>query len=54
MQWVSKQVQHGSYLLCPDGSHCAMWDDQTHYFPGLLAWLKGTDGGRKTVRLAPR
>ena len=54
MQWVSKQVQHGTFLLCPDGSHCAMWDDQPHYFPGLVAWLKGTDGGRKTVRLAPR
>ncbi len=30
-----------------------MWDDQAHYFPGLLRWLKATDAGKKTVALTP-
>ncbi len=51
MKWVSTQVQHGSFLLCPDGSHCSMWDDQPHYFPGLIRWLKATDRGAKAVKL---
>jgi proline iminopeptidase len=45
MEWMSKQVQHGSYLYCPEGSHCDMWDDQEHYFPGLIHFLKQVDGG---------
>jgi len=51
MKWVASQVQHGSFLLCPEGSHCAYWDDQATYFPGLVRWLKDTDVGRKTVAL---
>jgi len=51
MKWVATQVQHGSFLLCPEGSHCDMWDDQAHYFPGLITWLKATDAGKKTVAL---
>jgi proline iminopeptidase len=49
MRWVASQVQQGSFLFCPEGSHCAMWDDQAHYFPGLLRWLKATDAGRRKV-----
>ena len=52
MQWVSTQVQQGSFLLCPNGSHCDLWDDQGTYFPGLIRFLKETDAGRKTVRFA--
>jgi len=47
MKWVAGQVKNGSYLLCPDGSHMAMWDDQKAYFPGLIRWLKGVDSGKK-------
>jgi len=50
MKWVASQVKHGSYLFCPDGSHCAMWDDQPHYFPGLIRWLKATDRGQSAVK----
>ncbi|HEY3270121.1 MAG TPA: proline iminopeptidase-family hydrolase, partial [Geothrix sp.] len=49
MKWVSTQVQHGSFLLCPKGSHMAMWDDQATYNQGLIRFLKETDAGRKTV-----
>lgn len=40
MKWVSTQVKNGQFLLCPKGSHMCMWDDQEHYFPGLISWLK--------------
>lgn len=45
MKWMSQQVQQGNFLLCPDGSHCDMWDDQSHYFPGLIKFIKGVDDG---------
>lgn len=45
MKWVSTQVQNGRFLLCPNGSHMDMWDDQEHYFPGLVSFLKDVDGG---------
>ncbi len=41
MAWMATQVQHGTSLICPNGSHCSMWDDQAHYFPGLVAFIKG-------------
>jgi proline iminopeptidase len=44
MKWVSTQVKNGTFLLCPKGSHMAMWDDQEHYFPGLISWLKTERG----------
>jgi proline iminopeptidase len=46
MKWVSTQVQKGRFLLCPNGSHMSMWDDQEHYFPGLISFLKDVDAGK--------
>ncbi|MBO0930881.1 proline iminopeptidase-family hydrolase [Fibrella aquatilis] len=46
MAWMATQVQNGSSLICPDGSHCSMWDDQSHYFPGLIKFIKGVDAGQ--------
>jgi len=43
MEWMSKQVKKGSYVYCPEGSHMDMWDDQAHYFPGLIKFLKDGD-----------
>ena len=34
------QFPNWSFLLCPNGSHCSLWDDQEYYFPGLIAFLK--------------
>lgn len=45
MKWMATQVQQGASLTCPDGSHCSMWDDQPHYFPGLVSFIKSVDGG---------
>lgn len=45
MKWMSTQVQHGRFLLCPDGSHMSMWDDQEHFFPGVIQFIKDVDDG---------
>jgi len=39
MRWMSEQLPQGRYLHCPDGSHCAQFDDPQHYFPGLIEFL---------------
>jgi proline iminopeptidase len=39
MRWMSEQLPLGRYLHCPEGSHCAQFDDPQHYFPGLLGFL---------------
>jgi proline iminopeptidase len=39
MQWMAEQLPQGRYLHCPNGSHCAQFDDPEHYFPGLLDFL---------------
>ncbi len=43
MKWISTQVKKGRFLYCPNGSHLAMWDDQAHYFPGLIQFMKDVD-----------
>lgn len=47
MKWMATQVKQGSILICPNGSHCCMWDDQEHYFPGLIQFIKSIDKGEK-------
>jgi proline iminopeptidase len=49
MRWISTQVQHGSFLLCPDGAHMAMWDDQKVYLQGVATFLDAVDRGEKRV-----
>ena len=39
MKWMASQFPKGQFLLCPNGSHMSMWDDQEHYFPGLVKFL---------------
>jgi len=45
MERMAGMVQHGRSLNCPNGSHLAMWDDQEHYFPGVLKFIKDVDSG---------
>lgn len=40
MEKIASMVQNGSYLLCPKGSHLAMYDDQETYFDGLIKFVK--------------
>ena len=42
MEALSKAVQKGQYLYCPNGSHMSMYDDQQTYFKGLIRFLKET------------
>ena len=45
MEWISTEVQNGRFLYCPNGSHCSQYDDQEHYFPGVIQFLKDVDNG---------
>lgn len=46
MEKMAGQLKRGRYLLCPDGSHLAMYDDSKTYFPGLISFIKDVDGGK--------
>ena len=46
MKWMSTQVKKGRYLYCPNGSHLSMWDDQEHYFPGIIQFIKDVEAGK--------
>jgi len=45
MEWMSNEVQNGQFLLCPQGSHFAMFDDQKTYINGLVKFVKDVDSG---------
>ena len=46
MERMAGAVQNGRYLYCPEGSHCALYDDQQVYMDGLIAFIKDVDAGR--------
>jgi proline iminopeptidase len=39
MEWMASELPKGRFLLCPNGSHMAMWDDQQTYFRGLIDFI---------------
>jgi len=43
MEWMSKEVQHGRYLFCPNGSHLSQYDDQKTYFSGVIRFIDDVD-----------
>ena len=45
MRWMAEQFPNGSHLHCPNGSHMSHFDDQEHYFPGLIEWIYEVDRG---------
>jgi proline iminopeptidase len=45
MEMMSRSVQHGRYLLCPNSGHMAMYDDQAIYFGGVISFLRDVDRG---------
>lgn len=45
MKWISKEVKNGRFLFCPNGSHLSQYDDQEHYFPGIIQFLRDVDNG---------
>ncbi len=46
MQWMAGAVAKGRYLHCPNGSHMALYDDQTVYFEGLTRFIGDVSSGR--------
>jgi len=46
MRAMATRLPKGRFLLCPNGSHMAMYDDQETYFRGLIAFLKDMEAGR--------
>ena len=46
MEWISNEVQNGRFLLCPNGSHLAQYDDREVYFGGVIGFLRDVDAGR--------
>ncbi|CAF4127743.1 unnamed protein product [Rotaria socialis] len=40
LQWMASQLENSSSVICPNGSHCAMWDDQLYYFSKLIEFIK--------------
>jgi proline iminopeptidase len=40
MKWMSTQIPDADFLLCKNGSHMSMYDDQDAYFKGLISFLK--------------
>ncbi|RTQ48902.1 alpha/beta fold hydrolase [Hymenobacter gummosus] len=51
MRMVARQVQHGSALICPNGSHMSFYDDQPTYMRGLTKWILAVDRGETKVAL---
>jgi proline iminopeptidase len=45
MAWIATQVKQGNSLICPNGSHMSMYDDQQTYMAGLIKYLKAVDDG---------
>lgn len=45
MEWMAGELPNGKYLLCPNGSHLAMYDDQEISFEGLIGFIHGVDSG---------
>lgn len=39
MEAMSKLMKNGSFVLCKNSGHMAMWDDPKNYFAGLNAFL---------------
>ncbi len=46
MEMMAGAVKHGRYLYCPNGSHCAMYDDQQNYMSGVIQFIHDVDEGR--------
>lgn len=46
MEMIAGKVQKGRLLLCPNGSHLAMYDDQKIYMDGVIQFIRDVDAAR--------
>jgi proline iminopeptidase len=45
MEWMAAAVQNGRSVVCPTGSHMAMYDDYDTYRSGLIDFIYDVDSG---------
>jgi proline iminopeptidase len=45
MEWMATAVQRGRSVICPTGSHMAMYDDYDTYRAGLIDFIYDVDAG---------
>jgi proline iminopeptidase len=45
MEWIATQVKNGNSLICPEGSHMSMYDDQQTYMKGFVTFLNAVNDG---------
>lgn len=43
MEMMAGRLPHGRYLLCLQGSHMSMYDDQLTYFDGVVGFIQDVD-----------
>jgi proline iminopeptidase len=43
LEWMSKELPKGEFLLCENGSHLCLYDDQQTYFKGLIHFIKSVN-----------
>lgn len=46
MEKMAKQVKRSRFVLCPNGSHLAMYDDPAPYWTGLLEFIVDVDANK--------
>jgi len=51
MEKMAGNLPKGSFLLCPNGSHMCMYDDQERYMSGLIHFIRETEAGRFKISL---
>jgi proline iminopeptidase len=49
MEKMANNIKNGSFLLCPNGSHMCMYDDQERYMFGLVKFLKESNEGQLKI-----
>lgn len=49
MEKMANNMENGSFLLCPNGSHMCMYDDQERYMYGLIKFLKESSEGQLKI-----
>lgn len=52
MRAMAARLPRGQFLLSPEGSHMAMYDDRQAYFAGLVRFLRAVERGAGPVARA--
>ncbi len=45
---MGRRIPNARVVICENGSHLSMWDDQKTYFPALIQFLEDVEKGRFT------